>query len=294
MRRRYIIVGIIVLVVLGILFIFWPQVSGMFVGKTSQPVACTQEAKICPDGSAVGRTGPRCEFAQCPAITTPNATSTLNKPVTGDITLGIGQKGTVGAVSITLNAFVQDSRCPADVRCIQAGAVNVNVTLSDETQSETKNFPSDEVPYLFDGYKISIISVAPPRYSGREIPFNEYYITFHIEKVPGPVVPVIKTVTVGGSVTLSPVCPVMRIPPDPQCAPKPYQTTIEVFSASTEKLIATTQSLRDGTFLVALPFGEYVFKARGGNVYPRCSSVSYSLQTETTSPVLISCDTGIR
>lgn len=29
-------------------------------------VACTQEAKLCPDGSYVGRTGPKCEFAQCP------------------------------------------------------------------------------------------------------------------------------------------------------------------------------------------------------------------------------------
>jgi putative hemolysin len=28
--------------------------------------ACTEEAKICPDGSAVGRTGPNCEFAPCP------------------------------------------------------------------------------------------------------------------------------------------------------------------------------------------------------------------------------------
>ncbi len=29
-------------------------------------VACTMEAKVCPDGTAVGRTGPNCEFAQCP------------------------------------------------------------------------------------------------------------------------------------------------------------------------------------------------------------------------------------
>ena len=29
-------------------------------------VACTQEAKLCPDGTAVGRTGPNCEFAACP------------------------------------------------------------------------------------------------------------------------------------------------------------------------------------------------------------------------------------
>jgi hypothetical protein len=34
------------------------------------PVACTLEAKICPDGSSVGRTGPNCEFAKCPEIKT--------------------------------------------------------------------------------------------------------------------------------------------------------------------------------------------------------------------------------
>lgn len=39
-------------------------VSGL--GQTSSIVACTKEAKICPDGSAVGRTGPNCEFAPCP------------------------------------------------------------------------------------------------------------------------------------------------------------------------------------------------------------------------------------
>lgn len=29
-------------------------------------VACTMEAKICPDGSSVGRMPPNCEFAPCP------------------------------------------------------------------------------------------------------------------------------------------------------------------------------------------------------------------------------------
>ena len=28
--------------------------------------ACPMDAKLCPDGSAVGRTGPACEFAPCP------------------------------------------------------------------------------------------------------------------------------------------------------------------------------------------------------------------------------------
>lgn len=31
-----------------------------------EPVACTMDAKICPDGSAVGRVPPSCNFAPCP------------------------------------------------------------------------------------------------------------------------------------------------------------------------------------------------------------------------------------
>lgn len=30
-------------------------------------IACTMDAKLCPDGSSVGRVGPNCEFAACPA-----------------------------------------------------------------------------------------------------------------------------------------------------------------------------------------------------------------------------------
>jgi hypothetical protein len=33
----------------------------------ADPVMCTADAQICPDGSAVGREGPNCEFAPCPA-----------------------------------------------------------------------------------------------------------------------------------------------------------------------------------------------------------------------------------
>ncbi len=36
--------------------------------QTTTPVACTMEAKLCPDGSSVGRSGPKCEFTPCPEI----------------------------------------------------------------------------------------------------------------------------------------------------------------------------------------------------------------------------------
>ncbi|MCE9541632.1 peptidoglycan-binding protein [Candidatus Kaiserbacteria bacterium] len=40
-------------------------------GIGSQRIACTQEAKICPDGTAVGRYGPNCSFSPCPTVVPP-------------------------------------------------------------------------------------------------------------------------------------------------------------------------------------------------------------------------------
>lgn len=47
--------------------------------KVVAPVACTMEAKICPDGSAVGRSGPKCEFTACPTATG-DSTADTNTP----------------------------------------------------------------------------------------------------------------------------------------------------------------------------------------------------------------------
>jgi hypothetical protein len=40
--------------------------------KISERAECTTEAKICPDGSAVGRSGPNCEFSPCPSGNSPS------------------------------------------------------------------------------------------------------------------------------------------------------------------------------------------------------------------------------
>lgn len=54
-----------------------PPTSQTPVNEGNQ-VACTMEAKICPDGSAVGRSGPNCEFAPCPGIQNPSGKNVLN------------------------------------------------------------------------------------------------------------------------------------------------------------------------------------------------------------------------
>jgi len=82
MRKFAVIVVVVVLVIIAV-----PLVKDNF--KDSDTKACTMEAKICLDGSAVGRTGPNCEFAECPAI---NAVSTTTNNsgsgVSGIVLLG--------------------------------------------------------------------------------------------------------------------------------------------------------------------------------------------------------------
>ncbi len=47
-----------------------PNAPTPAVSTTPTGSACTEDAKICPDGSAVGRTGPNCTFAPCPPTPT--------------------------------------------------------------------------------------------------------------------------------------------------------------------------------------------------------------------------------
>lgn len=69
-RKKYLPVAVVIVM----LVVAGGFLAGFYYGKSSNNsntpidggVACTEEAKICPDGSAVGRTGPNCAFPDCP------------------------------------------------------------------------------------------------------------------------------------------------------------------------------------------------------------------------------------
>lgn len=71
-----------ILIIVGLLLAIYFAVNP---SQPSKPIACTMEARECPGGSFVSRTGPNCEFAECPAVTSTTpvirevATSTVPK-----------------------------------------------------------------------------------------------------------------------------------------------------------------------------------------------------------------------
>lgn len=65
-KRVLIIFTIVAFLVGGVLYFIYPTPNKYEAPNPNGGKACTQEARACPDGSYVGRTGPNCEFAACP------------------------------------------------------------------------------------------------------------------------------------------------------------------------------------------------------------------------------------
>ena len=72
-----------------LIFIVVLAISVFFSHRTKEEtgVMCTMDAKLCSDGSQVSRTGPSCEFAECPkgtrSIMDTSAWKTVSDSTTG-------------------------------------------------------------------------------------------------------------------------------------------------------------------------------------------------------------------
>ena len=137
----------------------------------NQVVGCTEEAKMCPDGSTVGRTGSKCEFADCPVPDTKSAT----------VNTSLGQKVTGLNVSVTPRAIVSDSRCPSDVVCVWAGTVSVRVIVAGDVANGEHVFTMNE-PITFGAYTVTLTTVSPYPKSGEKIVDSAYRFVFEIKK----------------------------------------------------------------------------------------------------------------
>ena len=175
--------------------------------------ACTQEGKICPDGSVVGRTGPNCEFSPCPQ--------------------------TCG-------------ECPLVV-------------------SPSPNFCNDGV--IVAGEKNECGCLGPPQC----VPKDGF---------------------LEGRVTIGPLCPVERNPPDPTCQPttETYAAwPIAVWTSDKKAIVAQIAPSLNGTYKIALSTGDYVVdfekqQTFGNNNLP----ANITINSAEITTLNIDIDTGMR
>lgn len=97
------------------------------------------------------------------------------------LTLSIGEEG--GALDITLTPVevVEDSRCPVDVECIQAGMVFVKTEIVSGLGTSTMDFELHS-PITTEAEKITLVKVEPNKVSTQEIEESEYKFTYYVEK----------------------------------------------------------------------------------------------------------------
>lgn len=100
--------------------------------------------------------------------------------------------------------------------------------------------------------------------------------------------------TVHVQVILSPICPVERNPPDPACAPKPYETEITILDAQSDSPYKNYKTDASGKLTFPIDPGAYVLRAKSTVPFPYCSDLGIKVFANKTQSFVINCDTGIR
>jgi hypothetical protein len=101
--------------------------------------------------------------------------------------------------------------------------------------------------------------------------------------------------TVLGTVMLGPSCPVESYPPDPNCADKPYATSLVLTTLDGARVLKQFDSNTDGTFRVEVMPGTYAIRsAASANILPYCQVDNIVVPPNGFAEVVVSCDSGIR
>ncbi len=108
--------------------------------------------------------------------------------------------------------------------------------------------------------------------------------------------PVLTLSGITGIAMLGPMCPVQKNPPDPNCADRPYKTSLVATTSDQLQIVKQFNSEADGKFSVDLAPGEYVItSANTAGIFSHCSSNGLvKVDKNKYTDITVYCDTGIR
>jgi hypothetical protein len=114
----------------------------------------------------------------------------------GEVELGIGEKAVFEAVQIKPLSVEEDSRCPSDAECIQAGTVRVKIEIVSAMGTSTNTVRLGDF-VTTEAEKITFTAASPVPVKGAHIPTSAYTVTFEVTErgevtldiEPTPVIP---------------------------------------------------------------------------------------------------------
>ena len=93
---------------------------------------------------------------------------------------GLGQFASGNGLKIRPIAVVEDSRCPAAVRCVWEGRLKVRARMNGPGWTQIRDFELG-VPQAVDQYRITLIAAEPQKQAGAEIDPRSYRLTFDFQ-----------------------------------------------------------------------------------------------------------------
>lgn len=175
----------IVIIIVIIIFALLSLIISSAINSPQDNISCSEEAKICPDGSTVVRSGSKCEFAECPKIPTQVTVIASTTPDTSIVipnisnTTKLNKNVVISGISITPTQLISDSRCPVDVQCIWAGTVEIRVRIENGNNIKEATLQlGGATNFLNTG--IVFKSALPQPYSRVSIKPENYYFEFAV------------------------------------------------------------------------------------------------------------------
>ena len=102
------------------------------------------------------------------------------------VSVRIGSEKAAGRANIKIKfiEMIEDSRCPRDVQCIQAGNARVRVRVTRNGRAETLVLNSNMQPEsaVFAGYEFKLTALTPEPGSNIRINRNGYVATISVTK----------------------------------------------------------------------------------------------------------------
>jgi hypothetical protein len=97
------------------------------------------------------------------------------------VVTGLGQEVGILGVVVTPQEVKEDSRCPADVQCIQAGTVKVRAFLRSGLGTADEVFELNK-PITTEVEEVTLVQVEPQNLAGKPIVNRDYVFYFQIRK----------------------------------------------------------------------------------------------------------------
>ena len=158
---KQLIAGIVLLLLIGVAAFFYRNTMERPLTPAPGQTACTMEARLCPDGSSVGRTGPNCEFQACafpPNVEIP--TASLSFAIPAGYSKGVQEPGADGMVESMLDFYERPAQGngPAHFITVYSFPIPAGQTAESVILAHTRYQPSDMQATDMSKFAIKIIN----------------------------------------------------------------------------------------------------------------------------------------